>query len=109
MRGRRSTKEKSLVSCFSTKGREGQSRSPPLSLRLFWKFTSTESTLVFSSTYSSVAVKLGARGKMVNVMFSKLKIQKDAYLQQKKCYYSVFPDPSQEMKVAKLVLIDFFL
>lgn len=36
----------------------------PLSFRSFWKFTNTESTLVFSSTYSNVAVKLEARKKV---------------------------------------------
>lgn len=38
-----------------------KSPSSPLSFRSFWKFTNTESTLVFSSMYSSVAVKLEAR------------------------------------------------
>ena len=49
--------------------------------------------MVFSSTYSSAAVKLGIRRKMVNGMFHKLKIEKGANLQQKIFYCSVFPDP----------------
>ena len=91
--GRSPIKGKSLSAASAQRARKDRADSPPLSFRLFWKFTNTESTLVFSSTYSSAAVKLGTRRKMVNGIFHKLKIDKGAYLQQKVFYCSVFPDP----------------
>lgn len=53
---------KPLIAASAPRTQE-DSGCPPLSLRSFWKFTNTEPTLVFSSTYSSVAVKLGSREK----------------------------------------------
>ena len=70
--GRSPIKGKSLSAASAQRARKDRADSPPLSFRLFWKFTNTESTLVFSSTYSSAAVKLGTRRKMVNGMFHKL-------------------------------------
>lgn len=91
--GRSPIKGKSLSAASAQRARKDRADSPPLSFRLFWKFTNTESTSVFSSTYSSAAVKLGIRRKMVNGMFRKLKIEKGANLQQKILYCSAFPDP----------------
>ena len=60
-RGRSPIKRKSLSAASAQRARKERADFPPLSFQFFWKITNTESTLVFSSTYSSAVVKLSLR------------------------------------------------
>lgn len=108
MRGGRSPIKGKLLSAASAqRARKERADSPPLSFRLFWMFTNTESTLVFSSTYCSAAVRLGTRRKMVKPCFTNSKLRK-VPICNRRCFIA-HCFLTQGSESSKLVLMDFSL